>query len=87
MPNHKSCAKRMKTSEQQRLRNRALRSQLRSAIKELRSETDKGEAAKKYRTVTSFLDKAVSYSLIHKKRADRNKSRLAQMVQRLEQTM
>jgi small subunit ribosomal protein S20 len=73
----------MRTSEEQRLRNRALRSQLRAAVKELRSETDKEEAAKKYREVTSLLDKAAGYHLIHKKNADRNKVRLAQVVRRL----
>jgi len=50
LPNHKSCAKRMKTSEKERIRNRAFRTTLRVAIKELRSETNKEEATKKYWT-------------------------------------
>ena len=70
----------MRTSNEQRLRNRALRSQLRAAVKELRSETDKEEATKKYREVTSLLDMAAGYHLIHKKNADRNKARLAQVM-------
>jgi small subunit ribosomal protein S20 len=73
----------MKTSEQRRLRNRALQSQLRAAMKELRSETNKEEAVKKYQAATSLLDKAASYGIIHKKNADRNKSRLAQFVSKL----
>jgi len=73
----------MKTSEEQRLRNRALRSQLRSAIKDLRSETNKEQATRKYKEVTSLLDKAAGYHLIHKKNADRNKARLAQLVSKL----
>lgn len=83
MPTHKSCAKRMRTSDERRLRNKALRSQLRAAIKELRSETNKEEATKKYRQVTSLLDKASGYHLVHKKNADRNKARLAQVVSKL----
>jgi len=83
LPNHKSCVKRIRTSEEQRLRNRVIRSQLRTAIKELRDETNKEEAVKKYRSATSLLDTAASYGLIHKKHADRNKSRLAKVVQRL----
>ena len=83
MPNHKSCAKRMRTSNEQRLRSRALRSQVRKAIKELRTETDKESAEKKYREVTSFLDKAASHNIIHKKNADRNKSRLAHLIQKI----
>jgi len=73
----------MKTSDEQRFRNKALRSQLRTAIKELRSETNKEEAANKYRQVTSLLDKAAGYHLVHKKNADRNKARLAQVVSKL----
>ena len=45
--------------------------------------TAKEEATGKYRTVVSLLDKAVAYGLIHKKNADRNKSRLARFVQQL----
>jgi small subunit ribosomal protein S20 len=73
----------MKTSEQRRLRNRALQSQLRAAIKELRSEANKEEAVKKYQAATSLLDRAASHGIIHKKNADRNKSRLAQFVRKL----
>ncbi|MEW5993623.1 MAG: 30S ribosomal protein S20 [Candidatus Zixiibacteriota bacterium] len=80
MPNHKSCEKRMRTSGERRQRNRAFRSGLRSAIKELRNETNKDEAAKKYREVAALLDGAAGRGLIHKKNADRNKSRLAQFV-------
>ena len=83
MPNHKSCVKRMRTSEEQRLRNRAFRSRLRAAIKELRSETNPENATKKYQVVVSLLDKAASRGLIHKKNAARNKSRLAQLVRKL----
>jgi small subunit ribosomal protein S20 len=83
LPSHKSCFKRMKTAEQERLRNRAFRSQLRTSIKELREESNKEEAAKKYREVTSLLDRASGSHLIHKRNADRNKARLAKAVQKL----
>lgn len=73
----------MKTSNQQRLRNRGYRSELRNAIRDLRQETSKDEASKKFQTVTTLLDKAASIGLIHKKNADRNKSRLARFVQQL----
>ena len=83
MPNHKSCAKRVKTSEAERLRNRALRSTLRAAVKAVRTETSKEEALKKLKTANIVLDKAATYRLIHKKNAARNKSRLAHFVQKL----
>lgn len=74
----------MKTSENNRIRNRAYRSELRGAIKDLRDETNKEEAATKYKKVVSLFDKAANNNLIHKKNADRNKSRLARFVQKLD---
>ncbi len=73
----------MRTSTEQRLRNRAIRSQLRAVIKELHSETSKEGAAKKLREVTSILDRIAGKGLIHKKNAARNKARLARLVNRL----
>ncbi|MFQ5499971.1 MAG: 30S ribosomal protein S20, partial [Candidatus Zixiibacteriota bacterium] len=55
MPNHKSCAKRMKTSAEARIRNRAYRSRLRAAVRELRTESSKEVAAKTYRQVVSLI--------------------------------
>lgn len=83
MPNHKSCEKRMKQSENNRQRNRAYRSRLRAALKDVRTETNKEEAAKKLKTAGQILDKAASYGLIHKKNAARNKSRLTLYVNKL----
>jgi len=83
LPNHKSCYKRMKQSEQDRLRNRALRSQLRASIKAVRAETTKDEAAKKLQEAICMLDKAAANGVLHWKNADRNKSRLALYVNRL----
>ena len=85
MPTHKSCAKRMKTSEKERLANRAYRSQLRAVIKAVRSETDKDKATKALHTATIVIDRAASKRIIPKKTADRNKSRLTLFVNRLGQ--
>jgi small subunit ribosomal protein S20 len=83
LPNHKSCAKRMKTSEESRLRNRAFRSQLRQAIKEIRSETGREEAARKLKIAIPLIDRAAGKGLIHKRNAARNKSRLSHFVSKL----
>ena len=83
MPHHKSCKKRMKTSNERRLRNRAYLTNLRSQLRGLRALTSRDEATVAYRDVVSLLDKAVTNGLIHKKNADRNKSRLARFVQHL----
>ncbi|MGH8015460.1 MAG: 30S ribosomal protein S20 [Candidatus Zixiibacteriota bacterium] len=83
MPIHKDCVKRMRQSAKERERNRAKRSRIRAAIKALRAETKKDEAAKLYREVTSLLDRAASDGLIHRSNANRNKSRLAAVLSRL----
>ena len=83
MPNHKSCAKRMKTSAAERTRNRAFRSQLRQAIKDVRSQSSKDEALKALKVAHTLLDKAAGAHIIHWRNADRNKSRLTLFVGKL----
>jgi len=84
LPNHKSCERRVKTSTKKRLVNRARKSELRGAIKELRGQDSKDEAGKQYLIVASMLDRAAQDNLIHRKNADRNKARLARFVQGLQ---
>ncbi|HUV31183.1 MAG TPA: 30S ribosomal protein S20 [Acidobacteriota bacterium] len=83
MPVHKSCKKRVRTSEEQRQRNRAFRSRMRNVVKAVRTETSKEEAAKKLREAISMLDQAASLKLIHRGHANRHKSRLASFVNKL----
>jgi len=73
----------MKTSADQRLRNRTYRSHLRSALKDIREETSKDAALKKFGNITRLLDRAAQSHLIHRKNADRNKSRIAHMIAKL----
>ena len=60
-----------------------MRSQLRTVIKEVQTATVKDEAVKKLNEVTVLLDKAAGKGLIHRKNADRNKSRLTRRVNKL----
>ena len=83
MPQHKSCRKRVKTSELQRLRNRAYRTTLRNAVKAVRTEENKEAAIVKLHEAERLLDKAASRRLIHSRNADRSKSRLASYVKKL----
>lgn len=83
MPSHKSCKKRMKTSEAERLRNRAFRTTLRNAVKEVRLETSKEEAVKKLKVAIQILDRAAGRRLLHRKTVDRSKSRLVKLVNKL----
>jgi small subunit ribosomal protein S20 len=73
----------MRQAANQRIRNRAFRSQLRAAIKDVRTETSQEEAAKKFRLAVRLIDRAAATHIIHRRTADRNKSRLALHVNRL----
>jgi small subunit ribosomal protein S20 len=82
MPQHASAKKRMQTNERDRLRNRAVKSQVRGAVKELRTSLGSAEAAEQLPRTHSVLDKAAKKGVIHRKKVDRLKSRLAKAVRR-----
>jgi small subunit ribosomal protein S20 len=76
MPQHKSCAKRMRTSAKQNVYNRAIKSSIKTATRKFEvAEGDDAEA--RYRAVASELDRAAKKGVIPRQRADRKKSRLA----------
>ena len=76
MANTKSAVKRMRQSETRRVRNRTIRSQVRTAVKTARAAG--GDAL---RTAVAeairALDKAVTKGVIHRNTAARKKSALA----------
>lgn len=83
MPNIKSQIKRMKQAEENRLRNKSVKTGLKSYIKKLEvaiSSGDMDEAKNLLPIVTSKIDKAASKGVIHKNTASRQKARLAKKV-------
>lgn len=83
MANTKSAEKRNRQNLQQRERNRAHRSRLRTAIKGLRAAVASGDAAKAAELLPqtfSVIDKIAQKRVIHPNSAARYKSRLAQRV-------
>jgi small subunit ribosomal protein S20 len=76
MPHHKSAAKRMRTSEKARQRNRAVKSQLKGVLKKL-DQVGPEESEAALQSAVSALDRAAQKGVIPKRRADRKKSRLA----------
>lgn len=76
MANTKSAMKRIRQSERRRLRNRAMRSKLRGAIKTARSAEGATKPAAIFEAIRA-LDKAVSKGLVHRNTAARKKSALA----------
>ena len=81
MPQHKSAWKRMRTSAKQQARNRAVRSQVRMAIRQFR-EAGTEEKANLLPATASSIDNAVRKGVIKNATADRIKSRLAKTINR-----
>ena len=82
MPTHKSAAKRVRTNKRDRERNAAVRSQIRTAVRKVREESTEEHASDLLRQAHSTLDNAARKGIMHRKTADRRKSRLAKLVAR-----
>ena len=79
MANTKSAIKRMRQNEKRRLRNRAIRSRVRTAVKTARAAlgTSGAETAPAVVEAIRTLDKAVTKGVLHRNTAARKKSSLA----------
>jgi small subunit ribosomal protein S20 len=77
MANHKSALKRIRQNEKKRVNNRYYAKTTRNAIKDLRNESNKEEAAKLYPSVASMIDRLAKKNIIHKNKAANLKSKLA----------
>ena len=84
MPKLKSSKKRLRTNLKARLRNKAIRSRMRTAIKSVREAEDKETAAGALQTVVSLIDKTAQKKVIHPNMAARYKSNLTKMVQKMD---
>jgi small subunit ribosomal protein S20 len=79
LANTKSALKRIRSSEKRRLRNRRVRTETRTYIKNARTLINAGELDEAQKSVTEAvraLDKAAQKGIIHKNNAARRKSRL-----------
>ena len=80
MANIKSAIKRAKTNEIARMRNKAVRTNLKTVEKQFQAavaEGSKENAQKAYNVADKQLDKAVAKHVIHKNKASNKKSQLA----------
>ena len=80
MAHHLSAKKRIRQTAKRTLRNRALRSATRKAIKKFRLLMEQGDSENlktAYPGVQKVIDKAVTKGILHRKTAARYKSRLA----------
>jgi small subunit ribosomal protein S20 len=79
--NIKSQIKRIGQNERRRLRNKAVKSELKTAVRKFREAADSGDAATAQthlRSASRLLDKAASKGVIHQNQAANRKSAMAQ---------
>lgn len=86
MANIKSQLKRIRTNEKARLRNKSIKSSLKTAIRRFREAAasgDKDQVLGELRTASRALDKAVSKGVVHRNQAANRKSAMAQRANQL----
>jgi small subunit ribosomal protein S20 len=86
MANIKSQIKRNRTNEAARLRNKAVKSELKTAVRRFREAADSGDGAAAttaLRSASKLLDKAASKGVIHANQAANRKSAMAVRVKSL----
>lgn len=86
MANIKSQIKRNRTNEKARLRNKAVKSELKTYVRKVREAIEAGDretATAALEKAGRKLDKAVSKGVIHRNQAANRKSKLARQVNKL----
>jgi small subunit ribosomal protein S20 len=81
--NIKSQKKRIKTAEKARIRNKAIRSELKTYVKKVRAAVAEGDVEKAQAAANAAcrkLDKAVTKGVIHKNQAAKRKSGVQKLV-------
>ena len=81
MPNIKSAKKRVKITAKKNLRNRMVKSGVRTSLKKFEAAlADPQTANVQLTATTSAIDKAAAKGIIHKNAANRKKARLAKQL-------
>ena len=80
MPRIKSAKKRMRQTKVRTARNKAARSELRTAVKKVRAAATPAEATEAMKKAEAAIDRAGRKNLVHRNAAARTKSRLAKAI-------
>ncbi len=83
MAQHKSAEKRVRQSEQRKIRNKANISKIKTLIKKVRSLKEKEKAVAALKITVKTLDQLAAKGVIHKNQASNQKSKLAKYVNTL----
>ncbi|MCP3853882.1 MAG: 30S ribosomal protein S20 [Actinomycetia bacterium] len=82
MANIKSQIKRNRQNEKRRVRNKGVRSELRTRIKSAEAAAGTDDEVETMREAMKRIDKAATKGVMHKNAASRQKSRLAKRIAR-----
>ena len=86
MPNIKSAIKRVKSDAKKNLRNRMVKSQVKTAVKRFTTALASEQGAQQELVnATSVMDKAVAKGIVHKNTANRKKARMAKALHKATQ--
>ena len=83
MPHHKAAEKHLRVSKKRRERNKAQKSEAKTAIKKVQETTDKETAQSAFVSASSSLDRLARKGILHKNTVARTKSKLAKKVNSL----
>lgn len=83
MAYHKSSEKRIRQTAVKNERNKYYAKTMRNALKDIRSTSDKKEAAEKLPKMTAMLDKLAKKNIIHANKAANLKSSVTKLVNSL----
>ncbi|MGA9115359.1 MAG: 30S ribosomal protein S20 [Bacteroidota bacterium] len=83
MAQHTSAEKRARQARRRAVRNKQDLSRMRSAIKKVRSATDKEKARAQLTRTFKLLDRLAAKGVIHRNLAANNKSRLTRLVNKM----
>ena len=86
MPDIKSAIKRVKVNEKKNLRNRMVKTGVKTAVKKytLALNNDMAAAPEKLSAAASALDRAVVKGVVHKNTANRKKARMAKALNKVQ---
>lgn len=88
MPNTLSAKKRLRQNEVQRLKNRSIKTAMRSQIRKVREAITAGnveQAEQEFRLAAKRLDRAGARNILHRNTVARTKSRLQRLIKKTKQ--
>lgn len=86
MANLKSAIKRVRVNEDSRVRNKAVKTNMRTHIKQVEQlveENDVANAQAAFNTATKVIDQAVQKGVVHKNNGNRQKTKLAKKIREI----